>query len=72
MNIINNTPTHYLGSKDCEFTWNGKNLVSFRRAKLQKIAKKLGVSPDDSKQAILKRIIGKLKVTGAPKELNDL
>ena len=72
MGIITNTPTHYLGAKNCEFTFNGKNLVAFRRARLRQIAKSLGVSPDDSKQAILKRIIGKLKVNGAPKELTDL
>ena len=72
MTMITNTPTHYLGSKDCEFTINGENLVSMRRSRLRGYAKKFGVSPADSKQHILKRIIGKLKVAGAPKELIDL
>ena len=72
MNIVTNTPIHYLSSKECPFEINGQNLVTFRRAKLRQLAKSLGVSPDDSKQAILKRVIAKLKVTGAPKELNDL
>ena len=71
MSIVTNTPIHYLGAKDCEFTLNGQNLVTFRRARLREIAKKLGLAPYDSKQPILKRIIGTLKVAGAPKELND-
>ena len=71
-NLITNTPIHYLAPKECPFTIDGKNLVTFRRARLRQIAKSLNVSPDDSKQDILKRIIAKLKVTGAPKELSDL
>lgn len=67
-----NSQVRYLSTKDCEFTINGVNLAEMRRAKLRPIAKALGVSADDSKQAILLRIIGKLKVNGSPKELNDL
>ncbi len=72
MNIVTNTPIHYLAPKDCPFSLNGQNLAAMRRAKLRQIAKSLEVSPDDSKQAILVRIIGKLKVMDAPKELTDL
>ena len=72
MSMITNNPIRYLAPKDCEFTINGQNLVEMRRAKLRQIAKSLKVSADDSKQAILKRIIAKLKVNDAPKELNDL
>ncbi|KKM08169.1 hypothetical protein LCGC14_1726560 [marine sediment metagenome] len=71
-NLITNTPINYIAPKQCEFTINGQNLAAMRRAKLRQLAKSLGVSPDDSKQAILKRIIAKLKVTGAPKELSDI
>ena len=71
-NLITNRTIHYLASKECEFSINGQNLATFRRAKLRQIAKSMGVSPDDSKQAILKRIIAKLKVTGAPKELSEI
>ena len=71
-NLITNRPVHYLAPKECPFTIDGQNLVTFRRAKLRQLAKSLKVSPDDSKQDILKRIIAKLKVTGAPKELNEL
>ena len=71
-NLITNTPIHYLSSKECPFTIGGENLVTFRRAKLRQIAKSLQVSAADSKQDILKRIIGKLKSSGAPSELNDL
>ena len=71
-NLIINTPIRYLSSKDCPFTIGGENLVTFRRAKLRQIAKSLQVSAADSKQDILKRIIGALKVSGAPSELNDL
>lgn len=68
--IIN--PVRYLSTKDCEFTINGVNLAEMRRAKLRPIAKSLRVSAEGSKQEILLRVIGKLKVNGAPKELNDL
>ena len=68
--IIN--PVRYLSTKDCEFTINGVNLAEMRRAKLRPIAKALGVSAEGSKQEILLRTIGKLKVNDAPKELNDL
>ena len=72
MSMITNNPIRYLGPKDCEFTINGQNLVEMRRAKLRLVAKSFGVSPDGSKQNILQRLIGKLKVAGAPKELNEL
>ena len=71
-NLITNTPIVYLAPKDCPFSIDGQNLVEMRRARLRQIAKAVGVSPDDSKQSILKRIIGKLKVAGAPKELTDI
>lgn len=71
-NLITNTPIHYLAPKDCPFTINGQNLAAMRRAKLRQIAKSMGVSPAGSKQDILRKVIAKLKVTGAPKELNDL
>lgn len=70
--LITNRTIHYLAPKECPFEINGQNLVTFRRARLRQIAKSMGVSPDDSKQAILNRIIAKLKVTGAPKELSDI
>lgn len=72
MNIVTNTPVHYLSSKECEFSIDGNNLVTFRRARLRQWAKKLSVSPDGSKQEILRRVIAKLKAIAAPKELNDL
>lgn len=72
MNIVTNTPIVYLAPKDCPFTFNGQNLAAMRRAKLRQIAKSLGVSPDGSKQDILRRTIANLKVTGAPKELSDI
>ncbi len=72
MNIVTNTPIVYLAPKDCPFTLNGENLAAMRRAKLRKIAKSLKVSPDGSKQEILKRLIGTLRVAGVPKELNNL
>ncbi len=72
MSMITNNPIRYLGPKDCPFTIDGKNLAEMRRAELRPYAKKLQVSADGSKQAILLRVIGKLKVIGAPKELNEL
>ena len=71
-NLITNTPIVYLAPKDCPFSIDGQNLVEMRRARLRQIAKAIGVSAADSKQDILKRLIGKLKVAGAPKELTDL
>ena len=72
MDIVTNTPVHYLAPKQCPFTYSGENLAAMRRSRLRQLAKKLKVSPDDSKQEILKRLIGKLTAIGAPKELNDL
>ena len=71
-NLITNTPVNYIAPKQCEFSKGGQNLAAMGRVRLRQIAKSFGVSPDDSKQEILKRIIGKLKVIDAPKELNDL
>ena len=72
MNLVTNQPINYIAPKQCPYSLNGENLAAMRRAKLRQIAKSLEVSPDDSKQAILVRIIGKLKVMDAPKELSDL
>ena len=72
MDIVTNNPVNYIAPKQCPYSLNGENLAAMRRAKLREIAKKLKVSPDDSKQAILVRLIGKLKVMDAPKELTDL
>ncbi len=71
-NLVTNTPVVYLAPKQCPYSRNGQNLAAMRRAQLREIAKEVGVSPDDSKQAILKRLIGKLNVMDAPKELNDI
>jgi len=70
-NLVTNTPVVYLAPKNCPFSLNGQNLAAMRRAGLRHIAKSLDVSPDGSKQSILVRIIGKLKVIDAPKELSD-
>ncbi len=70
--LVTNTPVVYLAPKNCPYSFNGQNLAAMRRAKLRQIAKALKVSPDGSKQEILKRLIGALGVAGAPKELNDL
>ena len=72
MSMITNNPIRYLGPKDCPFTIDGQNLAEMRRAKLRLVAKSFDVSPEGTKQEILIRLIGKLKVSGAPKELNDL
>ena len=72
MNLVTNQPINYIAPKQCPYSFNGENLAAMRRAKLRLLAKKLKVSPDDSKQAILTRLIGKLKVMDAPKELTDL
>lgn len=71
-NLVTNTPIVYLAPKQCPFTINGQNLAAMRRARLREVAKAIGVDPGGSKQEILKRLIGKLKVTGAPKELSDI
>ncbi len=71
-NLVTNTPINYISSRQCPYSFNGENLAAMRRAKLRLLAKELEVSPDDSKQAILVRLIGKLKVMDAPKELTDL
>ena len=71
-NIVTNQVVHYTSAKECEFSIDGENLVTIRRARLRGIAKALKVSPDGSKQEILKRVIGRLKASGAPKELIDL
>ena len=70
-NLVTNRPVHYLAPKECEFSIGGSNLVTFRRAKLRLIAKSMSVSPDGSKQEILRRVIAKLKAMGAPKELSS-
>ena len=72
MSMITNNPIRYLGPKDCPFTIDGKNLAEMRRSDLRPYAKKFGVSADGSKQEILQRLIGRLKVADAPKELNEL
>ena len=72
MSMITNNPIRYLGPKDCPFTIGGKNLAEMRRAALRLVAKSFGVDPEGTKQEILIRLIGKLKVADAPKELNDL
>ena len=72
MSLITNNPVNYIAPKQCPYSFNGENLAAMRRTKLRQLAKKLGVSPDDSKQAILVRLIGKLKFMDAPKELTDL
>ncbi len=71
-NIVTNQTVHYMSAKECEFSIDGDNLAAIRRARLRTIAKALKVSPDGSKQEILKRVIGRLKSSGAPKELKDL
>ena len=71
-NLVTNTPIVYIGPKNCPFTKNGKNLAEMRRAVLRPLAKSLKVSAGGSKQEILKRVIGKLKVIDAPKELSDI
>ena len=71
-NLVTNTPINYIAPKQCPYSFNGENLAAMRRAKLRQIAKSLKVSPDGSKQEILKRLIGALGVAGAPKELTDL
>ena len=70
--MIKNNPINYLGCKDCPFTLNGTNLVEMRRSELRPYAKAMNVSAEGSKQEILKRMIARLKVNDAPKELNDL
>jgi len=71
-NLVTNTPVVYIAPKQCPYSFNGQNLAAMRRAKLRERAKNLGVSPDGSKQAILIRVIGKLKVMDAPKELSEI
>ena len=71
-NLVTNNPIVYLGPKDCQFTKNGQNLAEMRRAVLRPIAKSIKVSAEGSKQEILRKIIAKLKVIDAPKELSDI
>ncbi len=72
MSLVTNNPVNYISSRQCPYSLNGENLAAMRRAKLRQIAKSLKVSPDGSKQEILKRLIGALGVASAPKELTDL
>ena len=72
MGLVNNAPVRYISVKDCPYSIEGNNLAEMRRARLRKIAIAISVSAEGSKQDILKRVIGRLKASGAPKELNDL
>jgi len=70
--MITNIPVVYICPKQCPYTIEGVNLAEMRRAKLRTIAKKLKLSPDGTKQEILRRLIGRLAAAEAPSELTDL
>ena len=71
-NLVTNTPIVYISTTQCPFTWKGQNLAAMRRAELRPLAKGVKVSADGSKQEILRRLIGKLSVIDAPKELSEI
>lgn len=60
----------YIPPKQCPYTVDGKNLTEFRRAQLRKVAQAVKVDADGSKNALLQRIIHKLNLIGANKELS--
>lgn len=60
----------YISAKQCPYSFEGKNLTEFRRAKLRKIAQAVKVNAEGSKNELLQRIIGKLNLIGAEKELS--
>lgn len=71
-NLVTNQPVHFMGVRECEFTVDGQNLVTLRRAKLRPLAKAMSLNPDGTKQELLRRLIGRLRSSGAPKELRDI
>ena len=59
----------YISPKQCPYTVDGKNLTEFRRAQLRKVAQAVKVKAEGSKNELLQRIIQKLNLINANKEL---
>lgn len=60
----------YISPKQCPYSVDGKNLTEFRRAQLRKVAQAVKVDAEGSKNALLQRIISKLNLIDAPRELS--
>ncbi len=66
------TVTRIIAAKDCEFTLNGKNLAEMRRFRINRIATAIKVDVEDSKNATLTRVLGRLRAMEAAPELSEI
>ena len=65
--------TNMIGTRECQYTFNGINLANLRRAELYRLARALDLgSPDSSKNEMLLAMIAKLNMMSAEQELTDL
>ncbi len=63
---------HFLGANEVKYTYQGQRISELRRAKLQPIAKALGVEPMGSKNEILGRVVGRLRALESAQEITDV
>ncbi len=66
------TSMHFLGANEVKYTYQGQRISELRRAKLQPIAKALGVEPMGSKNEILGRVVGRLRALESAQEITDV
>lgn len=69
-----NGGVHFMGSRDCPYTFRGQKLVELRRTKLREIAGALKIPADATltKNEILTRVISKLSAMGAESEISNV
>ena len=63
---------HIVGSPECPFRLDGKNLGEYRRARLRILAKRLDISADGTKVELLQRLIARLHQLQSPPEIGEL
>lgn len=69
---MKNTFQYYYADSNCPYMLDGVHLTSMRRAKLQPIAKSLGVDPEQPKNLIVGQVMQKLNALEAPAEISEL
>ena len=70
----NNPTKHFRAPREARYTWNGRSILTYRRADLRRLAAMLGVTiTEDTRQGIAASIEVMLRVRGVePGELSNI